>query len=626
MCVATRAAFSVFLLAFVFSCSKESPPPAEAVAVVTESKLDALNDFVNQQFLDATDEFALELLLAQPLRASSLGIDEALLGEKVSDKIGDFGLERISRDKASTDKWLAHFITYEPEHLSAPNRIIHQSLVSSLARAKQMQGYSFGSYGVLGAFSPYIITQLSGPHLGLPRALINDHQVNTVADAEDYLSRLTLIGPALADVSQVLRYEIAQGNRPPSFALTGAHKSITRYTDSAPAAHPLVVSFAEKIDALTELTEAQHQQFTKRAEEIVKQSVYPGYSTLKDTLAELTESSSEYAGIWDLSDGDTRYSLFLNRFGAQGMSPEQVHQLGLNEVERIEYQMESLLDSIDIELEGNTLAQKLDALSVHPRQIYEDSEAGREQLITDQKMFIERIKGLSKPVFNRFPKADIEIKPVPIHEQANSALAYYRPGSIDGARPGVYWVNLKDMKALPKYKLGSLSAHEAIPGHHFDLSIALERTDRPLISKLLWYAEFSEGWALYAEKLAWEIGAYDNDPLANLGRLYFELMRAVRLVTDTGLHAKRWSREGAIQYMNSKLGGDYTSEVERYAVWPGQACSYKLGMIKFESLRDYAEDSFGKSFTLAEYHDTVLENGAVPLDVLEQIVRGWVLN
>jgi uncharacterized protein (DUF885 family) len=312
------------------------------------------------------------------------------------------------------------------------------------------------------------------------------------------------------------------------------------------------------------------------------------------------------------------------------MTPQQVHELGLAEVARIEAQMASILAAQQQLMAGETPARAMARLARDPRFLYPDTDEGRQLALADYARMIQEQTVLARQVIGLTPKAPIEVRRVPPFKEATSPGAYYVAPALDGSRPGVFYANLRNMNEVPRFGMRTLSVHEGVPGHHLQVALAQEQTDGPTFRKVLPFTAFSEGWALYAEWLATELGVYKDDPFADLGRLQDEMLRAVRLVVDTGIHARRWTRQQAIDYMGSKTGmaaAEVVAEVERYIVDPGQACAYKIGMLSLQAARQRAEKALGAAWNAdAEkaFHDLVLAAGDLPLEVLDQRVDAWI--
>jgi uncharacterized protein (DUF885 family) len=326
-----------------------------------------------------------------------------------------------------------------------------------------------------------------------------------------------------------------------------------------------------------------------------------------------------------LAEGAEFYQAMLKQFTTTEYAPEEIHALGLAEVARIDAEMDALLDGQGL-VEG-TVAERMAALRTDPRFLVPDTDEGRDQLLARYREILGDMAGRMPEYFRTIPPGELQVERVPASTEKGSAGAYYNPAAMDGSRPGVFYANLRDTAETPTWGMKTLAYHEGIPGHHFQIATAHELKDLPFLRQQPIYTAFTEGWALYAERLAAEIGLYADDPFGDLGRLQAEMFRAVRLVVDTGLHAKGWTREQAIEYMVGTTGmgeSEVTSEVERYMALPGQACAYKVGQLKILELRDGARKALGPKFDLREFHAVVLENGAVPLTVLERLVDDWV--
>jgi uncharacterized protein (DUF885 family) len=330
-------------------------------------------------------------------------------------------------------------------------------------------------------------------------------------------------------------------------------------------------------------------------------------------------------GVWKLPDGDDFYAYALRDNTTTSLKPDEVHALGLSEVTRIETEMRALLDANGFA--GQPIGASLDKLAKDPRFLFSNDDKGRAEALSEYTRLIDTATQRSKQLFLTVPKAKCEVRRVPEFKQATSSGAYYNSGAQDGSRPGIFFANLRDMNEVPKWGMPTLAYHEGVPGHHWQLSIAQELKGLPQFRKVLPFTAYMEGWALYCEWLAKKAGWYDNDPFGDLGRLQAELFRAVRLVVDTGIHAKYWTREEAIKYMREKTGmgeKEVTAEIERYVVNPGQACAYKIGMLKIQELRARAERELGERFDQREFHETVLKNGALPLEILEEQVNDYI--
>jgi uncharacterized protein (DUF885 family) len=473
----------------------------------------------------------------------------------------------------------------------------------------------------------YPMNQLFGIQNGLPNFMATIHRVPDRKGAEHYISRLAQFDRRLGQALDAVQRRAERGIIPPTFVVEKVLEEMRGFVGVPPRENLLYTTLDGHLARLVEegsVSEAQRADLLVAAEARILDSVYPVYGRLIDYYDALLPQTPGNHGVWALPDGDAFYAYAVRLMTTTGMSAEEIHRIGLAEVERIGREMDAILHQAGYR-EG-TLGERIAELKSDPAQLYEDSDEGRAQIIADYQAIIDEIDAGLGDSFNIRPVAGVRVERVPEFREGGSALAYYQAPSLDGERPGVFYINLREMGDLPRFGMRSLAYHEAIPGHHFQVAIAQELRGLPLFRRMMPLPAYAEGWALYTEQLAWELGFLD-DPLDNLGRLQFEMFRAVRLVVDTGLHAKRWTREQAIDYMLEHTGlgeVEVTAEIERYLVMPAQALSYKIGMIRILELRERARASLGEAFSLAEFHDVVLTSGALPLDMLEAVVDDWI--
>lgn len=470
------------------------------------------------------------------------------------------------------------------------------------------------------------VNQLFGVQSTVPDFMVQQHVIEDELGAEHYITRLNQFDEKFEGVLEGLRLREERGILPPSFAVTKVMDQIKGFLAAPPGEHLLVENLREKLGAIDEssLDPSRREELVAQAVSAVEQSVYPAYHGLLDYLRELAPKADSNDGVWRLPEGEAFYRQAIRQHTTTDMSAEEIHRIGLAEVERIGREMDAILRAEGL-TEGS-IGERVQQLSERPDQLYPDTDEGREQILADYQAIIDEIDPAMDEYFNLRPKTGVEVRRVPEFSEETSAGAYYQRPSLDGQRPGVFFANLRDVSEVPKFSMRTLAYHESIPGHHFQIAITQELEGIPMFRRLLPFTAYSEGWALYTEQLAWEIG-FQDDPLDNLGRLQAEMFRAVRLVVDTGMHHKRWSREQAIDYMLEYTGmgeKDVTAEIERYLVMPGQALSYKVGMMKILALRERAQRALGEDFSLPEFHDQVLRNGALPLTLLEQVVDEWI--
>lgn len=472
-------------------------------------------------------------------------------------------------------------------------------------------------------YHDYMVNQMFGVQNTLPNFLASTHPVQNRRDARHYITRLQAVELKFDQVIEYFGIQEKIGILPPRFVL---HRVINEMQDfiSLPAAkNILCTSFSERLDK-TRLSQNERKNFLARAEKAVQEVVYPAYQKLIDACTNQLHQADDRDGVWKLPDGDAFYTFCLQAKTTTRYSPQEVHEIGLSEVERIETEMRAILDREGYR--GKSVSDLMLELGMEERFLYPNTEEGRKEALAEYSSILERASGSLDEFFDMRPKAGLKVERVPEYREKTMAGAYYMIPSLDGKRPGIFYANLRDMKEVPKFSMKTLAYHEGIPGHHFQLALAQEAKGIPTFRKFGFYTAYIEGWALYAEKLAREIGFFD-DPYSELGYLSSELIRAVRLVVDTGLHSLRWTRAQAIQYMMEHTGNmeeSVISEVERYIVMPGQACAYKIGELKITALREKARQALGERFSLPAFHNAILTCGAVPLDILERIVDDYI--
>jgi uncharacterized protein (DUF885 family) len=406
-------------------------------------------------------------------------------------------------------------------------------------------------------------------------------------------------------------------------------RSLTVIQDTVaaqPADNALVTSFVARMDKVKSLGETRRKELAQQAVEALRTSVYPAYARMSAALVAMRPQAAGQAdGVGRLPDGAAYYAVALRQMTTTDYTPEQVHALGLAEVARITQQMDTLLEAQGL-IQGS-VGQRMTALAEDPRFLYPNDDDGRRQVLARYQQLLDQMSAQLPEYFSTVPKTRLMVERMPVAQEKGTSGAYYQQAAMDGSRPGIFFANLRDLNETPTWGMKTLAYHEGVPGHHLQISTALGLKGLPLIRQQTLYTAYAEGWALYAEEFAAEIGMYKDDPFGDLGRLQLELLRAVRLVVDTGLHAQGWSRKQAIDYMVNTTGvaeTDATSEVERYMSMPGQACAYKVGELKILELRRKAQAALGPRFNLRDFHAVVLENGGVPLTLLEQLVDEWI--
>jgi uncharacterized protein (DUF885 family) len=470
------------------------------------------------------------------------------------------------------------------------------------------------------------VNQLAGIQSSMPNFMAQTHQVNNRHDADAYIERLDKFQTKFEQVLEGLKLREAKGVIPPQFTVEEVLAQMDAFIARPAKENMLYTSFKEKLDKLAPdtLDQSSRDVLLARAESSIDKSVYPAYRLLIDYFKALQPKAQGNFGAWHLPDGDAYYAWCVRMHTTTDMTPEQVHSLGLGEVARISAEMDAILR--DKGLVEGTVGARVQELAHQPDSTFPSTPDGKAAMLKQYQAILDEVnKGLGG-AFDVRPKLGVEVKAVPEFAEKTAPGAYYEPGSFDGSRPGVFFANMRDTTETPKFAMRTLAYHEGIPGHHFQIAIAQELKGVPFFRRVLPFTAYAEGWALYAERLAWELG-FQKDPLDNLGRLRDEMMRAVRLVVDSGIHYKHWTREQAITYMMDNTGmseTDVVAEIERYFVAPGQALAYKAGMLKILELREKAKQALGEKFTLSEFHDQMLTHGALPLALLERVVDDWI--
>lgn len=506
-------------------------------------------------------------------------------------------------------------ISYDDDDLSEADLLskrIALNLMDTLVEAEKFR------------FHNYPVNQMFGVQNGFPSFMESTHQIDTVRDAEDYLSRLSQVGRKFDQVIDGLRYREQQDILPPQFVVTKVLEEMRGFVSTPVEEGILMVSLIEKMKE-ADLPESEQKDIALRARSLIEDSVYPAYGDLIAYFEELDNKVSENNGVWALPDGEEFYRLAMRVFTTTDYSPEFIHEFGLSEVDRLQGEILTILETEGWDVSAGFFAA-ISELADDSKFYYSDSDEGRDQILADYRAILDEISVGLEPYFDVMPEAALEVEKIPEFKEKTAPGAYYQQPAMDGSRPGVFYANLYDMKATPRYNMRTLAYHEGIPGHHFQLAIQQQQGDLPFFRRVIPAMAYLEGWALYAELLAWELG-FQTDPYDNIGRLQAELFRGVRLVVDTGIHHQRWSRERAVEYMIRNTGmaeSDVVSEIERYFVLPGQALAYKVGMTKLLELRDLARNELGEDFDIREFHNVVLTGGSVPLDILEDIVRQYI--
>ncbi|MBT4210770.1 MAG: DUF885 domain-containing protein, partial [Porticoccaceae bacterium] len=475
-------------------------------------------------------------------------------------------------------------------------------------------------------YGGYRVNQISGPMVNLPQFLTDRHIIEDEKSFQRYISRLHEFARVIAEVKVQVVNDRDNGTVPPDFVIEKALMGMRSFSEEGAQENPLITTLADKIKDVDDITEERKVELSQQAAEVVESKVLPQYAEMIALFEELLTISNHDAGIWRLPQGEEIYRSALRSSNSTTLTADEIHQIGLSEVTRIELEMETIL--VNQGLVEDSIVSRIRYLMELPEHNFPNTDEGRIEQIAYLNEVNDQLMAKVADYFITIPPQPLEIVRVPEYSQDSAPGGYYNPPAFDGSAPGRFYINQKDTRDNPRWTLPTLMYHEGSPGHHFQLSASQLIENVPFLRKVSPFSAYSEGWALYSERIAAEdMGMYQDDPLGDLGRLQAEMFRAVRLVVDTGMHAKRWSRERAIEYMLSKTGmteAEVTREIERYVVWPGQATAYKVGQLYMLRLRAMAEEQLGEAFDIREFHEMILLNGAMPLEILEESVISWI--
>ena len=466
----------------------------------------------------------------------------------------------------------------------------------------------------------YPLNQIGGAHLNAIEFLSDMHQINSYIDAKNYIQRASLFDESFKGLLTILEKQAEENIYAPDFVYVHVINQLNELMNHDLKDHPLYSQFVNKISK-TDIDEENKEALTKELEEVINNHVTKGFGLLKDFMVRTQKYANTNDGIWSLPNGEEYYQLQIRSYTTTDYTANEIHEMGVNEVKRISNRMSEILKNLGYDTNNKSVGQIMNDLNEDPKFLYADTPDRKDIVIADYTAMVKEAQEVMVNYFATMPKADVIVKAVPEYSEQTAAGGYYQSPALDGSRPGVFYANLYDIKQTPTYSMRTLAYHEATPGHHHQIAHSLENESLTLYRRFGYRTSaFSEGWALYSEQLALEAGLASNK-YDELGILQSELFRAVRLVVDTGMHHKKWSREKAMDYMKSKTGMSDTEvrvEIERYLVWPGQALSYKVGMIKMLELREKAMNALGSKFDIKKFHSAVLDHGIPPLFIVEQ--------
>lgn len=564
----------------------------------------ALNKYFNKEFQKEIDE--------SPMMQTRMGMKTDY------GQWDDFSNLKYAEDLEQAKRRLDYLEKVDTAALNEETKLSYQLFLRQVKN--EIDDYKYRFYN-------YPVNQMHGYHAELPAFLINMHRIDSIPDARAYISRLVGLEKAMVNIIEQLQLREQNGIIPPKFVFDrtlDASRNIIAgkpFTNSAEAS-TLMDDFNSKIEKL-DISKDEKTGLINDAENALVDHVQPAYKSLIEFLENQQKRATDEAGVWKFPKGGEFYDNALSRVTTTDLTAEEIHEIGLSEVARIHAEMEKIMEETGFE---GSLQDFFEFMKTDEQFYYENTPEGKEAYLKKAKSIINKMKAELPKLFNTMPEADIVVKAVEPFREKSAGKAFYQEPAIDGSRPGTYYANLYDMAAMPKYEMEALAYHEGIPGHHMQIAIAQELDSIPEFRKFRFYTAYVEGWGLYSEYIPKEIGFY-KDPYSNFGRLAMELWRSCRLVVDTGIHAKKWTRQEGIDYYKKNTPAAESAcvkMVERHIVMPGQATAYKIGMNKILDLRENAKKQLGDKFDIQEFHDVVLTDGALPLTILESRVNSWI--
>ncbi|WP_293904206.1 DUF885 family protein [Phenylobacterium sp.] len=566
------------------------------------------------QLNTALDNLFAVTLAESPELATALGLDKGAHADAKS-QLSKGSLADIARRRGETGAQLARLRGIDRKALTGMAAVNYDSVLYDLDMTDRANR-AF-AYGAEGGGSPYVLSQITGAWQGVPDFLDSQHTIETRADCEAYVARLGEFARQMDEELVTVRRDVALGVVPPDFCIAGALSGMKTLRQPADKSS-LVASVTDRAKAKGIAGNWAHE-----ATGVYEGKVLPALDRQMALLESLKGQATHDAGVWRLPDGEAYYAQALQTRTTTTMTPAEVHKVGLDVTAELQARADVLFRKIGMSQGG--VAERYGALFKDPKYVYPNTDAGKAKEIADLNVLVQGMQRRLPQYFGTLPKAGLEIRRIPAATEAG-ASTHYTTGSLDGTRPGIYWLNLRDTGEAPFWDMPTTTFHEGIPGHHLQLSLQQE-ADLPMIRKAGGFGAYAEGWALYSEQLAQEMGFYADEPAWELGYVHDALLRSGRLVTDTGLHSLRWSREKATQTLSS-IDGDPPAlaqqEIERYSVWPGQACSYMVGKITLLRLREKAKAALGSRFDIRKFHDAVLLSGSMPLTVVGNAVDNYI--
>jgi len=600
---------------FAVACSNEPESMtktnnAQTIAADSATQLDS-TALASQAANELFDAIFMEGVNRNPVMQTYLGIKTDY------DKWQDLSEENSTKELAFAKEALQRIQVIDITKVDKQTKLSFKLLSQKLEQ--QIADYQWRHHN-------YPVNQMFGVHSSIPALLINQHSIKEVKQAHDYIARVKNSKLLLEQLIQQLKIRADKGIIAPKFVFAHVIRDSKNLTVGVPfdegTDSTLYADFNKKIATL-DISDVQKQALMAELTSALTHEFKAGYQQLVSYLTELEKKADNTDGAWKLPQGDKFYNNALNRTTTTDLTADEIHQIGLDEVKRIHDEMRVIMNKVGFK--GN-LTDFFAFMRHDPQFYYAGDDAGRQRYLTEATDLINTMKGELDQLFITKPKADLKVKKVEAFREKSAGKAFYQQPAPDGSRPGIYYANLYDMEAMPTYQMEALAYHEGIPGHHMQIALKQELESIPKFRKFGGYTAYSEGWGLYSEMIPKEIGFY-QDPYSDFGRLAMELWRACRLVVDTGIHNKKWTRaQGLAYYVDNtpNAESDAVKMVERHVVMPSQATAYKIGMLKIVQLRAKAKQQLGDKFDIREFHDVVLTNGAVPLNVLEDMVNDYI--
>ena len=532
-------------------------------------------------------------------------------------KLSDEGLEELEEGLEEMRQAKKILESYDDSQLSQQQSITKKIALFDLSNnIKQQEQFPFHSFP---------LNQIGGIHLNMIQFMTDIHPIRSSSEAAAYIDRLNMLDEVFESQMEILNAQKEAGIFPPRFVFDHVIRQLNEFLEGSKGSNPILDVFQRKISEI-DLSEADQAELMSDLDSAMQTSVKPSFNLLLGFMMETLPMANPNDGAWSLPNGDEFYALRLKAQTTTDYTAEEIHNIGLSEVNRISKRMQAILSELSY---GDNLnvGEMMNKLNEDPQSLYADTPDRKSIVVSDYNDIVEETWLAAADSFHKMPESTVEVRAVPEYSEQNEAGGYYMSHALDGSRPGVFYANLYDIKQTPTYSMRALAFHEAIPGHHLQNALNMENEELTLFRRFGYYTSaFGEGWALYSERLSLELGMakslYDE-----LGVLQSELFRVVRLVVDTGLHYKRWTREEAMDYMKTTTGmsdAEVVAEIERYIVWPGQACSYKVGMLKILELREKAQTEMGDDFNIRDFHSAVLDNGEPPLFIVEELVNKMI--